>query len=63
MIYGDKLLHLPIIIYNNKKLDYTENYKYLGITIDNKLSFKAHLNYITTKASNFFLLTEMIWNF
>ena len=54
MVYGDKLLGIPIIKFNNKKIEYAETFKYLGMNIDNKVNFKTHIAYITSKASKIF---------
>ena len=35
--------------YENKTITCCESSKYLGVTIDNKLKFKAHIGYVTLK--------------
>lgn len=41
---------------NNNEIEIVEEIKYLGLVIDNKLNFKAHINYICKKLAkkNFF---------
>ena len=38
---------------NNHSLSTSTQHSYLGILLDNKLSWSSHINYITTKALNF----------
>ena len=39
------------IVIDGKIIPFTTNTKFLGINIDNNLTWKAHINYITTKIS------------
>ena len=39
------------IVFNNNIFPFTTNTKFLGIIIDNNLTWKAHINYVTTKIS------------
>ena len=45
----------PKIFINEEEVEYVSNYKYLGITINEKLSWKEHITNITTKATNTFM--------
>ena len=53
MIITPKHLDLPAppIIINNHVIEYVTEYKYLGIVIDNKLSFKSHVNILNSRLS------------
>ena len=37
------------ILLNNEIVEFVEKFKYLGIMLDNKLNFKYHVEYITSK--------------
>jgi hypothetical protein len=41
----------PNVISKGKQLILTSSFKYLGIIIDSKLTFKAHINYIKSKST------------
>lgn len=41
----------PDVYFNNVLLEYVNHFKYLGIFLDNKLSFHHHTNYISGKLS------------
>ena len=40
-----------LIVIDGNIIPFTTNTKFLGINIDNNLTWKAHINYITTKIS------------
>ena len=42
---------LPNIYFNSDILSWIDSFKYLGMIIDNKLSFKLHISYINNKIS------------
>lgn len=44
---------LPTICLYNKPIPITQTFKYLGITIDNKLNFNTHIKNIIAKCENF----------
>ena len=54
--------HFKILI-NNNKIDYTHNTKLLGVIIDNKLNWYAHLHYIKNENSNYIGNLFKILNF
>jgi hypothetical protein len=41
----------PIIRFDNQELEIENSFKYLGIIIDSKLTFKMHSNYFLAKSS------------
>ena len=45
----------PPIYINGEQVDYVSSFKYLGVTINEKLSWKDHITNITTKATNIFM--------
>ena len=63
MIFGSqkrsKNIVLPNLTINGKQLDYINQYKYLGITLDSTLSFKNQVqNTIKIVAHKIFLLKK-----
>ena len=40
-------------MFNGQVLPIAKSFKHLGVTIDNRLSWKAHVNYVKTKALKF----------
>jgi hypothetical protein len=48
----------PRIFLNGHQLKISQSFKYLGIIIDSKLSWRSHVNYITNKANQ--LIMELI---
>lgn len=46
MKFGDKSREHPTIKIDNKLIEYTNSHKYLGIVIDQKLTFKTHVNVV-----------------
>lgn len=42
---------LPDIYFNGEILEYVQNFKYLGVFIDNRLTFKPHIQYIHNSLS------------
>ena len=54
-----KTRHYPLCI-NNENIDYVISYKYLGVTIDQTLSFNLHMNQlIKTVSYELFLLQKL----
>ncbi|GIY65906.1 RNase H domain-containing protein [Caerostris darwini] len=44
-----KFSHIPSLRINNHKITHSVNLKYLGVLIDSKLTWNAHLNYVKDK--------------
>ena len=52
MLFNSKKIKiLPLIYFNNEIVEYVDNFKYLGLFIDNKLNFKLHTEHLCTKLS------------
>ena len=52
MLFSRKTIYiLPNVYFHNDTLKWIDQIKYLGVTIDNKLSFTTHLNSIKNKIS------------
>ena len=55
MLFHTRQKHVNIdensIVIHGNIIPSTTNTKFLGISIDNNLTWKAHINYITTKIS------------
>ena len=50
MIFTNKEFHdIPPLFINFKRIECTDTHKVLGLILDNKLSYKAHINYISSK--------------
>ena len=49
MLFSHVNVNPPCIYFNGIKLEYVNNFKYLGIYIDNKLTFQQHTRYINTR--------------
>ena len=49
----------PIIFINNTKLEVVKEYKYLGVILDNKLTWKANTEYLVSKANKNELLLNI----
>ena len=45
----------PKIYINNEEVQYVSEYKYLGLTIHHKMSWKSHIENITKKATNTYM--------
>jgi len=43
MVFGNKLIRGPSVKYENKSIARVNTVKYLGVTIDEKLNFNAHI--------------------
>ena len=46
-----KQVKYPDLYLDNTKIDFVQNFNYLGIIIDNHLTFKSHINMVTNKIS------------
>ena len=51
MIFSRKRNFSLDITLNNNKIELVNEFKYLGLTIDNKLTFKSHIKNVTTKVN------------
>ena len=52
MIFNQRNHTLPQIYFNNSLLEWVPNFKYLGVFIDNRLSFTTHATFLTKKLSS-----------
>ena len=52
MIFNARSMNtFPQTFFNNVEIEYVSNFKYLGLLIDNRLSFKPHIDVICKKLS------------
>ena len=49
--YPNKKVEVPEITINNVKIDYVKEYSFLGVIIDNNLSWKQQINKVANKIS------------
>ena len=55
-----KIKDLPVIILNNKVLDYVDSYKYLGVTLDRNLNFQQYVREVFNLVSHkIYMLTRI----
>ena len=61
MILSNKHLNnIPPLFYNYDIIKYTSHHKVLGVTIDNALSFKYHINEVSRTVSMFYSLKDLM---
>ena len=59
MVFTKKKKHkLPTLTLHGKELEYVQEFKYLGITIDNKLTWKPHINNQINKATRAMMMAR-----
>ena len=51
MLFSHVNINPPDIFFNNVKLEYVNNFKYLGMLLDNKLTFYQHTKYVNSKVN------------
>ena len=51
MITNKKITRKPDLLINGQKIEWVDQYKYLGVTIDKDLNWNKHVNNITKKAN------------
>ena len=58
-----KIKDLPVIILNNKVLDYVDSYKYLGVTLDRNLNFQQYVREVFNLVSHKIYMLSRIRQF
>ena len=60
MLFTNKTTPVPKIFIHGKEIDRVDNFKYLGINIDSKLKYNAHLTHLRKKLSSLRYITYKI---
>ena len=63
MITPNRIAQLPVITFNEQELEWVDEIKYMGVHIDNKLSFNSHLNYVSGRLSRLNRVIYSLSNF
>jgi hypothetical protein len=60
MIFTNRKIYIPPLIFNGKEIIRVGSYKYLGMHIDSKLKYKTHVKKLTSKFSSLCYVSKRI---
>ena len=58
-----KLIDIPDVYFNNSKLEWVDEFKYLGFVLDNNLSCISHVKYVLNRLSTLYGAIYSISNY